>query len=196
MARSRESRPLIHGYRTHGNEAIHVRSPLERSDDGANEMVPPMRTLASEGLIAALDQLGSPAFVTDSRGRPVYANALGATMFERDPSGMTQVLMRRITRSTPEVRELRPPGLRPHWLVVLSLGIFPPAERTTVATRAWRLTARQAEVLRLVVTGDANKSIASKLECAEVTVEFHVTALLRKARVENRAQLVARFWTL
>lgn len=71
-----------------------------------------------------------------------------------------------------------------------------PADRIAKAARAWSLTARQTEVLRLATTGDPNKTIAKTLECAEVTVEFHMTALFRKAGVEKRAQLISRFWTL
>lgn len=160
---------------------------------------PPPNGLAAEGLVVALDQLGVPAFVSDANGRPVYANAIGTEMFDRDPAGMTQNLTDRITRFAPDVREIRAPGLPPHWLVVLSPGspgTKTPDERVAAAARIWNLTARQIEVLRLVVTGDANKSIAARLSCAEATIEAHITALLRKSRVENRAQLVARFWTL
>lgn len=70
------------------------------------------------------------------------------------------------------------------------------SERVAKAARVWKLTARQIEVLRLAATGAANKSIAAALTCAEVTVEFHMTALFRKANVENRVQLVSRFWRL
>jgi DNA-binding CsgD family transcriptional regulator len=74
--------------------------------------------------------------------------------------------------------------------------VITPTERILAAAGAWKLTPRQVDVLRLAVTGDANKSIAAKLGCAEVTVECHMTALFRKAQAENRAQLVSRFWTL
>lgn len=152
--------------------------------------------LASEGLVVALEQLGSPAFVADGHGRPVYANTLGLEMFDRDPSGLTESLRSKIIRAAPEVREIRAPGLRPHWLVVLSKDDITPSERIAMAARVWGLTPRQADVLGLVARGDANKIIAAKLACAEVTIECHLTALFRKAGVDNRAQLVSRFWTL
>jgi DNA-binding CsgD family transcriptional regulator len=56
------------------------------------------------------------------------------------------------------------------------------------------LTARQAEVLGRLAYGRSNKEIAASLDAAEKTVEFHVTQLLRKARVDSRALLIARFW--
>ncbi|HUJ62381.1 MAG TPA: helix-turn-helix transcriptional regulator [Kofleriaceae bacterium] len=67
--------------------------------------------------------------------------------------------------------------------------------RLAHATRVWRLTPRQAEVLALVVAGLANKEIASRLACADNTVELHVTRLLRSASVSSRSQLIARFWS-
>jgi DNA-binding CsgD family transcriptional regulator len=63
------------------------------------------------------------------------------------------------------------------------------------ATAQWKLTPRQAEVLALVVAGKANKEIAHSLECADNTVELHVTRVLRKSKLTSRNQLIARFWS-
>lgn len=60
--------------------------------------------------------------------------------------------------------------------------------------RARGLTAKQAEVLALVVRGFTNKEIARELDCAENTVEFHMTQLLRRSGTDSRAQLIAKFW--
>jgi DNA-binding CsgD family transcriptional regulator len=60
--------------------------------------------------------------------------------------------------------------------------------------RKLELTARQGEVLACVARGLSNKEIAVELDCTEANVEFHVTHLLRKARVHSRTQLIARFW--
>lgn len=64
-----------------------------------------------------------------------------------------------------------------------------------MTTARWSLTPRQREVLAMVVRGNANKDIARTLECAQRTVELHVTMLLEKAGAESRSQLTARFWT-
>ena len=56
----------------------------------------------------------------------------------------------------------------------------------------WQLTARQTEVLGLVTQGLTNKEVADALRCAEVTVEKHVTALLRRLGVASRTALAAR----
>ena len=68
--------------------------------------------------------------------------------------------------------------------------------RLELAHQRWRTTRRQLDVLRPLARGESNKGIATELGCAEVTVEAHVSALLRRTRSRSRAELVARFWTL
>ena len=53
------------------------------------------------------------------------------------------------------------------------------------------LSARQREVLRLIAGGRSNKQIAASLEISERTVKFHVTAIMNKLGVDNRAQAAA-----
>lgn len=57
--------------------------------------------------------------------------------------------------------------------------------------RAARVTQREREVLQLVVQGFTNKDIAQHLGISDYTARDHVSALLRKAGVKNRAQLIA-----
>lgn len=52
------------------------------------------------------------------------------------------------------------------------------------------LTARQWEVLRLLLQGMPNKSIARRMEIAETTARGYVSDLLAAFRVANRTQLV------
>jgi two-component system nitrate/nitrite response regulator NarL len=66
----------------------------------------------------------------------------------------------------------------------------PPAE----SGYAWRLSARQQSILRCLVQGDSNKTIARKMTMAEATVKVHVKAVLRKIRVHNRTQ--AAIWAM
>ena len=63
------------------------------------------------------------------------------------------------------------------------------------AIERWRLTAREAEVVALIAYGEPNKEIARRLGVALRTVEVHVTSVLRKAKVDSRARLIAHFWT-
>jgi DNA-binding NarL/FixJ family response regulator len=53
------------------------------------------------------------------------------------------------------------------------------------------LTARQADVLRLLVQGKPNKLICRDLKLSEGTVKVHVSAILRALRVRSRTQAVA-----
>ena len=50
------------------------------------------------------------------------------------------------------------------------------------------LTAREIEVLELIVKGKSNKEIASALDIAEVTVKLHVGHILGKLQVNDRTQ--------
>ena len=52
------------------------------------------------------------------------------------------------------------------------------------------LTARQADVLALMIQGKPNKLICRDLGLAEGTVKIHVTAILKKLNVSNRTQAV------
>ncbi|NOT12488.1 MAG: response regulator transcription factor [Methylococcaceae bacterium] len=52
------------------------------------------------------------------------------------------------------------------------------------------LTARQLEVLELMVRGLPNKSIANTLNVAEGTVKLHVAAIMRALGARNRTQAV------
>jgi DNA-binding NarL/FixJ family response regulator len=52
------------------------------------------------------------------------------------------------------------------------------------------LTARQADVLALMIHGKPNKLICRELKLAEGTVKIHVTAILKTLNVSNRTQAV------
>jgi two-component system response regulator NreC len=53
------------------------------------------------------------------------------------------------------------------------------------------LTAREREILRLIRMGRTNKQIAEELFISVRTVERHRSSIMRKAGLENRAELVA-----
>jgi LuxR family transcriptional regulator, regulator of acetate metabolism len=58
------------------------------------------------------------------------------------------------------------------------------------------LTRRELDVLRLLADGGTNKTIADALVLSDTTVKFHVNSILRKLRVANRAEAVARYLSL
>lgn len=63
-------------------------------------------------------------------------------------------------------------------------------DRNEVAERTQPLTIRQAEVLRGILNGLANKEIAWKLKVSETSVKAAVQELFQKAGVRTRSQLV------
>ena len=67
---------------------------------------------------------------------------------------------------------------------------LPPAVAATLAAHATRpeLTARELDVLALIVRGMGNKQIAAELKIAEYTVKNHVKNVLSKLGVEDRTQ--------
>lgn len=50
------------------------------------------------------------------------------------------------------------------------------------------LTPQQKRILKLICVGKPNKQIAYELSLAEATVKAHITALLRRLKVQNRTQ--------
>jgi len=77
--------------------------------------------------------------------------------------------------------------------LILSGGIYVPQSmvkqnEAVLNENGLGLTPRQLEVLVLLLHGDTNKEIASKIDIAEATVKMHVTAILRTLGVSNRTQ--------
>ena len=81
--------------------------------------------------------------------------------------------------------------------LILSGGLYLPAELTEPGETAQNaaqikglLTARQADVLRLMGQGKSNKVIARELDLSEGTVKLHVTSILKALNVTNRTGAV------
>ena len=58
---------------------------------------------------------------------------------------------------------------------------------------AERLTARELDVLRLLADGLGDRDIAAALTISRRTVETHVSSILRKLDVRNRAEAASRY---
>jgi DNA-binding NarL/FixJ family response regulator len=68
--------------------------------------------------------------------------------------------------------------------------VFPQAEGEELEDRPVTLTRTEVEVLRLLAKGYENKEIAEEMFISINTVKSHVSSILRKLRVRNRAQAV------
>jgi DNA-binding NarL/FixJ family response regulator len=146
----------------------------------------------------ALEALGRPAFLVGPDDSIEIANRRGAALLDRGPKGVLDAIRksgrgpgsftvtRLVSESPPEYRlaiwNERPPSA---------------TERLPQAQRDWGLTSRQAKVLELIAAGGhSNKEIATIIGCAEVTVENHVTELLRRSGAKSRTDLVGRLFML
>jgi DNA-binding CsgD family transcriptional regulator len=149
-------------------------------------------------LVRFVGRVSVPAFLARSTGTVIFANRRGTAAFQLDPGGVRAMLAGAIRgRDDGDGQLVLPLVDQPDGGLYL---VFDRADSGGFEVRleqlrwTWGLTERQADVLRWLVLGDGNKAIAQRLHCAEVTVELHVTALLRKASVDGRARLIAKFW--
>jgi len=69
--------------------------------------------------------------------------------------------------------------------------LVPDGDGVRIAPDALGLTARQADVLLLMIQGKPNKLICRDLKLSEGTVKVHVSAILKALRVHSRTQAVA-----
>ncbi len=72
----------------------------------------------------------------------------------------------------------------------VSRRVFPLSEPGEIEDRPVSLTRTELEVLRLLAKGQQNKEIADEMFISVNTVKSHVSSILRKLRVRNRAQAV------
>ncbi|RHW28506.1 GAF domain-containing protein [Nocardioides immobilis] len=130
-------------------------------------------------------------FPTQRRASDVDRDVLGAFAEGLARLHERLVLMERIDAQRAEVGSVLENAVRS---LPEALGAVPrPREITPARLRVLaELTAREVEVLDLVVGGATNRAIASRLVIAEDTVKSHVKQILRKLGVTNRAQAIAR----
>ncbi len=65
------------------------------------------------------------------------------------------------------------------------------AARSDALQKLSRLTAREREVMEMLLTGKANKVIAINLDISERTVEFHRANIMKKMNARSLAQLMS-----
>jgi len=93
-------------------------------------------------------------------------------------------------------------------LIALGEKVFPSQVAESLLDPGWKisgqgwsgnikdvnLSTREIDILRCLVSGEANKVISRRLDITEATVKVHIKAILRKLRVSNRTQ--AAIWAM
>jgi DNA-binding CsgD family transcriptional regulator len=125
-------------------------------------------------LDVALDHLDVPAWILE-RERVVYANR-GAIAAMTSGAGVTGDRI-------PIGREV---------IMVIGRARSDRGDKVAASAERWKLTHRTTDVLRHVVDGHANATIAQMLGISTRAVELHITRLFDRAGVEGRAALVGR----
>lgn len=75
-----------------------------------------------------------------------------------------------------------------------SQGLHPMPHGWDASCTDHNLSAREREILRCLIDGDANKVISRRLGVTDATVKVHIKAILRKLHVKNRTQ--AAIWAI
>jgi DNA-binding CsgD family transcriptional regulator len=139
--------------------------------------------LHASAFTVALDAIAAPALLLDDGGGIAHANAAGRAFLARHALDLGAF----------DLTPIKAAGMAPHQLAILR-GAGEMLSRLTVAEARWSLTTREAEVLAPIVRGESNRAIATALGLTLRTIELHVTRLLEKAGVANRAALISHFF--
>lgn len=150
-------------------------------------------------LEAALAAYSGEAYLLRADGRIEFANEVGAARMRRSAREVVEQITTALAvypkRTELELHAIHGDGIPPMFLATRSSAPTSDLEgRLSVVQVEWRLTPRQVDVLRRLVVGDSNKEVAARLALALRTVELHVGALMRRAKVDSRLRLVTRFW--
>ena len=140
----------------------------------------------------AIDHIPGEVFILDRQGRVRHANGAGRARLAQQHAEMTRRLAAAIRHGDPELEvHVTRDGGTPRYLVIAKLGRDPAAHRTRIAARRWNLTGRQEDVLQHLARGHSNARISAELGISPRTVEVHVTAILDRAQVGSRSELIA-----
>jgi DNA-binding CsgD family transcriptional regulator len=153
--------------------------------------------LNTAALGATLEAIPAPAFILSGGGSVKHANAAGAALLEIESEAGNWLCEAAKVGGNGRFSMMRliAEGATDHYLAILRRPPNDLLPRLAVASALWNLTRKQSEVVSWIVRGARNKTIARQIGSMEGTVELHITAILAKAQVENRLELIAKFWT-
>ena len=142
-----------------------------------------------EVLALALEHIPAASFVVSARGRILVVNRIGSMWLAADRARASALARRGGPDPARFDVSAFASGATTSYLAVL---MAPPAHVAPLQVSAarWCLTRRETEVVAGILRGATNRRIADELSCSMKTVEHHVSSILRKADVENRAGLI------
>ncbi|MDT0326886.1 helix-turn-helix transcriptional regulator [Nocardiopsis lambiniae] len=94
-----------------------------------------------------------------------------------------------LTLRAARIGSAQPPGTRG---IAVTIEEASPRERVEVFTRAFGLSAREAEVLGHLVAGADTREVAGRMFLSEYTVQDHLKSVFSKTAVHSRRALLAR----
>lgn len=155
-----------------------------------------MRTapLMRAALAATLEAIPAAAFLTSANGSPLHVNEAGRAALDSEGTAMRETLLRLANGGVdaPGYTVTRVSSVGSAvWLLIVRRKASQLQARAERVASLWRLSARQRDVLRLLVMGYPNARIGAELGISDRTAEVHVAAILEKAQVGTRAALVA-----
>ncbi len=159
----------------------HVAVSLRGADARARAHIWPSAASSGDAVVA---------FDLNHAGRSIGQLECDAKPWAPGAQARLRALLPMFALALARVRQAPPPSLRD-----AHHGETSRRARLDGASRSWKLTSRELEVLDLLVEGLSNKEIAARLGCAVGTAEIHVASVLRKSGADSRARLIARFWT-
>lgn len=136
----------------------------------------------------AVARYSEPVYAIDARGHVEPWNPAAKAALARDHEAALQAIARAAGEQTEVLAVPLSDGVR--HLVVPRRQSLPAIGRR--AAEKWGLSRRQSEVLFCALRGMRGREIAAALRCSEVTIEKHLGAIYRKARVRDRQALVLR----
>jgi RNA polymerase sigma factor (sigma-70 family) len=141
----------------------------------ADVAMPGLNGLELQAVLAARGEARPIIFITGKGSIPMSVEAMraGAVTFLSKPVHLPELAdaVREAVARDASMRQSR-------------------AQRSVIENRMSRLTAREREVLELVVSGYMNKQIAAELGAAEKTVKVHRRRVMRKMQAKSLAELV------
>ncbi len=154
-------------------------------------------SMMTAALETALDHLGAPAFIVNGAGRVFEMNQSGKALLDTRRAEVSVALQDAIARQPSamrfEVTQIRERGNEDQWLAILRSRTTDVriAQAISLAVKRFKLTARQRQVLELLLRGESNTTIAAGLAISERAVEQHVSAMFDRADVDNRSALIS-----